>query len=90
LLGWDFIGTREGKLNNLYADTKNYKKSTDVATYHGNWMRQTCIILQKNPLKRYIRVVRDGKSTFKAQDLHKYANYSEITISEFKNTHNLP
>ena len=89
LLGWDFVGTREGKLNNLFADTNNYKKSTDVATYHGNWMRQSCILLQKNPSKRYIRIVRDGKSTFKAQDLHKYANYSEITVSEFKNAHNL-
>ena len=89
ILGFDYVGTKDGKLNNLYADTKNYKKSTDVATYHGNWMRQSCIILQKNSLKRYIRVVRDGNSTFTAQDLQKYANYKEITVSEFKNKHNL-
>ena len=89
LLGFDFTGTTEGKLNNIFGDTPNYKKNSDTATYHGNWNRQTSIILQKNSLKRYIRVVGDSKSTFKAQDLQKYANYSEITVSEFKNTHNL-
>lgn len=89
ILGFDYVGTPDGKLNNLFGDTPNYKKNTDVATYHGNWMRQSCIVLQKNSLKRYIRVVRDSNSTFKAQDLQKYANYSEITVSEFKKTHNL-
>ena len=36
LLGFDFLGTEQGKLNNIYGDTDNYKKNSDVATNHGN------------------------------------------------------
>ncbi len=82
LLGFDFTGTMEGKLNNIYGDTPNYKKNSDTATYHGNWNRQTSIILQKNSLKRYIRVVPEGTSVFEAKDLKKFTNYSEITGPE--------
>ena len=68
----------------IFGDTPNYKKNADTATYHGNWNRQTSIILQKNPLKRYIRVVPEGTSVFEAKDLKKFTNYSEITVQEFK------
>jgi len=89
ILGFDFIGTPQGKLNNIFGDTPNYKKNSDVATYHGNWNRQTSIILQKNSLKRYIRVVPEGTTVFEASDLKKYTNYSEITVQEFKRRHKL-
>ncbi len=84
------MGTPEGKHNNLYSDSKNYKKSSDVATYHGNWNRQCCIILQKNPSKTYIRVIADrADPTFKAVDLKKFTNYHELKVSEFKQRYNL-
>ena len=89
ILGFDFIGTPDGKLNNIFGDTPNYKKNSDIATYHGNWNRQTSIILQKNSLKRYIRVVPEGINVFEAQDLKKYTNYSEITVQEFKRRYRL-
>ena len=89
LLGFDFTGTMEGKLNNIYGDTPNYKKNSDTATYHGNWNRQTSIILQKNSLKRYIRVVPEGTDVFEAKDLKKFTNYSEITVQEFKRRYHL-
>jgi len=89
MLGFDFTGTNEGKLNNIFGDTPNYKKNSDVATYHGNWNRQTSIILQKNSLKRYIRVVPEGTNVFEAKDLKKYTNYSEITVQEFKRRYHL-
>lgn len=89
LLGFDFTGTNEGKLNNIFGDTPNYKKNSDIATYHGNWNRQTSIILQKNSLKRYIRVVPEGTDVFEAKDLKKYTNYSEITVQEFKRRYHL-
>tara|TARA_B100000686_G_scaffold354140_1_gene462867 strand:- start:3126 stop:3722 length:597 start_codon:yes stop_codon:yes gene_type:complete len=90
ILGFDFMGTPEGKHNNLYSDSKNYKKSSDVATYHGNWNRQCCIILQKNPSKTYIRVIADrADPTFKAVDLKKFTNYHELKVSEFKQRYNL-
>ena len=90
ILGFDFMGTPQGKHNNLYSDTRNYKKSTDVATYHGNWNRQCCIILQKNASKTYIRVIPDREDpTFKAVDLKKFTNYHELKVSEFKQRYNL-
>jgi len=89
LLGFDFLGTKQGKLNNIYGDTPNYKKNSDTATYHGNWNRQTAIILQKNGLKKFCRVVPDSGHSFPAEDLKKYTNYSEMTVSAFKHQYHL-
>ena len=89
ILGFDFIGNQDGILNNIYGDTPNYKKNTDVATYHGNWNRQTSIVLQKNGLKRFVRVIPEGTHVFEAKDLKKYTNYSEITVQEFKRRYHL-
>ena len=42
ILGFDYKGLNQGKsVNNMYADTPNYKKSTDKATYYNNWLKQT-------------------------------------------------
>ena len=60
LLGWDFVGTREGKLNNLFADTQNYKKSTDEATFYGNWMNQTKRCLSDFKQVKFYRVIPKG------------------------------
>ena len=86
ILGFDFVGTAENKLNNIYGSTRNYRKLTDPATYHGNWQRQTGIMLQKNPKKNYIRVVQDDRKGFQAEDFTKYRNYSEMTVSDFRNS----
>ena len=89
ILGFDFIGSPDGKLNNIYGDTPNYKKNSDTATYHGNWNRQTAIILQKNGLKKFCRIIPDGGHIFPAEDLKKYTNYSEMTVSQFKHQFHL-
>jgi hypothetical protein len=81
ILGFDFEGT-QGKINNLYADTENYKRSTEVATYHGNWSRQTGIIIQKNVQKRYIRVV-ENKDDYCPDNLRPLGNLSHMTTKEF-------
>lgn len=81
ILGFDFEGI-EGKINNLYANTKNYKRSEEVATYHGNWSRQTGIVIQKNVGKRYIRVV-ENKDDYCPDNLRPLGNLSHITVAEF-------
>jgi len=86
MLGFDYVGTAEGKLNNMYGSTRNYRKNTDPATYHGNWQRQTGIVIQKNPKNQYIRVVSDDGLGYQAEDFKKYRNYSEITVSDFRNS----
>ena len=86
ILGFDYQGIEE-KINNIYADTLNYKKSYDRATYHGNWLKQTCITCQKFNKKRYIRVVEED--AFIPKEFKKITNLEHILIEEFKKTFNL-
>jgi len=81
ILGFDFegIGTQ---LNNIYADTKNYKASTEKATYFGNWLKQTVITCQNFSQKRYIRVL--GESFFTPPELNKLNNVENIHVRDFK------
>jgi len=82
ILGFDYMGVDDGKkFNNIFADTMNYKKSTDSATFFGNWMRQTANVVQTNPKKRYIRVI-DNKG-YIPKDLRKFDNLKHITVEEF-------
>lgn len=87
ILGFDFQGLDE-KLNNIYANTPNYKKSTDNATYYGNWTRQTYMVISKNPKKRYIRVVTK-EQRFVPKDYENLSNLAHISVDEFKNLHGL-
>ncbi len=80
ILGFDYEGT-EGKVNNLYADTKNYKPSSASATYHGNWARQTGIVIQKNPHTRYIRVA--SENSFLPDNLKVWGNLNHMTVEKF-------
>ena len=56
ILGFDFEGIA-GNLNNVYADTDNYRKSTDPATYWGNWINQTATVIKNNSDVTFYRVV---------------------------------
>lgn len=56
IFGFDYQGTN-GKLNNIYADTYNYKKSSDSATYHGNWLNQTEKIIRERKNITFHRVI---------------------------------
>ena len=81
ILGFDYQGI-DDKINNLYADTPNYKKSNERATYHGNWLNQTVITCQKFSQKRYIRVL--GDNPYIPKEFSKLDNLSHITVEEFK------
>jgi len=83
ILGFDFKGLKNGsKFNNIYADTKNYKKSTDGATFFGNWMRQTISVIKENKDIKYIHVC--GNESYSSEDLEKIDNYSKIQVKDFK------
>ena len=81
ILGFDYQGI-DNKINNVYADTQNYKKSIDNATFYGNWLKQTCITCQKFNKKRYIRVL--GEDSFIPKEFLKIPNLIHISIEEFK------
>jgi len=57
--GFDYQGLK-GKFNNIYADTFNYKKSTDSATFFGNWLSQTERVIKEFKNTRFYRVIEPG------------------------------
>jgi len=88
ILGFDYKGLAEGKkFNNIYADTPNYKKSLDGATFYGNWLRQTKQVIKENPNIQYVRVKLPDN--FEPDELNTFGNYSTITVDQFKKQLNL-
>jgi len=88
ILGFDYRGLDQGKrFNNLYADTMNYKKSIDGATFFGNWLRQTKSVIKDHPKINYVRVIHPDN--YKPEELNNFVNFNTITVDVFKKIHNL-
>ena len=85
ILGFDYTGLGD-RINNIYADSPNYKKKHDRATFHGNWLKQTVITTNNFPQKRYIRVL--GENGFIPKEFSNINNLSHISIEEFKKIFN--
>ena len=79
IFGFDFEGLN-GKLNNVYADTFNYKSKNDKSTYYGNWLKQTETVIKNNPKIQYTRVTVPNFFMPK----WRYDNYSEISYEKFR------
>jgi len=88
ILGFDYKGLNEGKtLNNIYADTINYKKSSDSATYYGNWLKQTTTIIKQNPRINFYRVIQPDN--YVPPELNKFNNLKHIYVDDFKKMFNI-
>jgi len=88
ILGFDYKGLDEGKkFNNIYADTVNYKKSRDSATFFGNWLRQTKNVIQEHKQIQYFRVI--NADNYCPTELNSLSNLKTITIEDFKKIFNL-
>jgi len=88
ILGFDYKGKADGRyFNNLFADTTNYKKSTDRATFYGNWLKQTTITIKEHPNIKYYRVMEEGG--FIPKELTGLSNIEHISQEKFKKNHNL-
>ena len=87
ILGFDYQGHAEGnknnrfRFNNVFKDTRNYKKSNDEATFYGNWMNQTKRCLQDYKDVKFHRVVPTG--WFTPKDLTWADNMNHTSIEEF-------
>ena len=82
ILGFDYRGLEDGaKFNNVYADTPNYKKSIDGATFFGNWMRQTRSVVAENINIEYVRVI--SKDGYIPKDLSNLSNLTHIYVEDF-------
>jgi hypothetical protein len=82
ILGFDFEGIN-GNLNNVYADTDNYRKSTDTATYWGNWINQTASVIKSNPTVTFYRVVRDTDNTSFKELPQGSSNFQHMSYENF-------
>lgn len=81
ILGFDYKGIGDGKVNNVYTDTFNYKTSNQPATYYGNWSKQTETVIKEFPSINYVRVVNDD---YLDLGWEKYDNFKHMTYDEFK------
>jgi len=93
VLGFDYQGhinnskNKNYMFNNVFKDTRNYKKSVDTATFYGNWMNQTKRVLQDFPKINFHRVVPNNG--FKPHDLEFNQNFKHVHIEEFLKIYNL-
>jgi len=88
ILGFDYKGLDSGKkFNNMYADTKNYKRSSDGATFYGNWLRQTQQVIESHPNINFVRVIEFN--TYQPVELKNYKNLSVMQKEQFCHIHNL-
>jgi hypothetical protein len=80
IFGFDYQGI-EGRVNNVYADTFNYKKSQDAATFFGNWLSQTEKTVKEYKNINFFRVITPGQ--FIPDKLQGIANLQHITFDNF-------
>ena len=93
ILGFDYQGHsvnerhKQYKFNNIFKDTRNYKKSQDEATFYGNWMNQTKRVFADFPKPKFFRVIPKG--WFKPHDLEFSENFKHIDYEEFCKIHSI-
>ena len=93
ILGFDYQGhsiPKKGnrfKFNNLFKDTRNYKRSKDDATFYGNWLNQTKRCVQDFKETKFYRVIPKG--WFTPKDLNWNDNVEHITTEDFCSKFNI-
>jgi hypothetical protein len=90
ILGFDYQGLIKNDkrvINNMYAGTPNYKKTTDTATYYGNWLKQTTTVIRDNPQIMFYRVILPDN--FIPSELNKFSNLKHIYVEDFQKMFNL-
>ena len=93
ILGFDYQGLavdankNRFNLNNIYGDTRNYKRSNDQATFFGNWMNQTKKCLQDFKDVKFHRVIPAGG--YQPKGLEWKDNIDHPSTEEFLEKFNL-
>jgi uncharacterized Rossmann fold enzyme len=88
ILGFDYKGLDGGsKFNNMFADSPNYKKSADGATFFGNWLRQTTNVLKEHPNTQFYRVI--APDNYIPDELNKFDNIKHISVEDFQKMFNI-
>ena len=88
ILGFDYKGLDDGKkFNNVYANTMNYKKSKDGATFFGNWLRQTVTVVKDHPQIQYRRIILPDN--YCPEELNRFDNFKNVFLEDFEKIFNL-
>jgi hypothetical protein len=80
IMGFDYEGVN-GKVNNVYSDTKNYRSSRETATFYGNWLNQTYTVIKEFKATNFLRVIPPGG--FIPDKLKALPNLNHITYEKF-------
>ena len=87
ILGFDYMGHKHSEkgnrvtFNNMFKDTRNYKKGKDEATYYGNWLNQTKRCVQDFPNINFHRIIH--KDWFTPKDLTWNKNIDHVIVEDF-------
>ena len=87
VLGFDYQGLKQDsknsvfRLNNMFGNTRNYKKKNESATFYGNWMNQTKRCIQDYTDVKFHRVITKG--WFKPKDIDRPENMTHLTTEDF-------
>ena len=81
LLGFDMGPSETGKFNNVYADTEFYKRTDNLPTFTGNWVRQLCTVAKDHPNCEFIRV--HGPTTANILEFDKVHNMQKLQFADF-------
>jgi len=81
LLGFDMGPSKTGKFNNVYADTEFYKRTDNLPTFTGNWVRQLSTVAKDYPNCEIIRV--HGSTTAEIPEFGKISNMQKLQIADF-------
>ena len=83
IFGFDYEGV-DGQVNNIYANTPNYKRGNEAPTYYGNWLNQTERIIKEFNQIKYHRIIEPGKFDFVPPQLSDITkNLEHNTYEEF-------
>jgi hypothetical protein len=80
ILGFDYQGI-DGRLNNVYADTNNYRSSKDKATFFGNWLNQTERVIKEFSHVQFVRLI--NPDNFIPDKLKVFPNLTHIFYEKF-------
>lgn len=87
IIGFDYQGTNDNLINNVYAGTDNYKPADSSATFYGNWKKQTEFVLSEFKNIKYYRTI--DSEHYIDFEWQKLENYQNISIEDFKRSFNV-
>lgn len=81
LLGFDLGPDSNGRFNNIYAGTENYKPQGSEPTFTGNWTRQITRLMKEFHKQTFIRIM--GATSCPIAAFETVPNFQHMDILDF-------